>query len=65
MMETSLQGMMFLLLEELYASLECVHHVSERVFTMSPVYTEGRLAPALVNCHSIKAGASHPSQPEA
>ncbi len=30
---------MFLLMQELYASLECVYHVSERVFTMSPVYT--------------------------
>jgi len=26
-------------MQELYASLECVYHVSERVFTMSPVYT--------------------------
>jgi hypothetical protein len=38
---------MFLLLQELYASLECVYHVSEQVFSMSPVYTEGALAPAL------------------
>jgi len=30
---------MLLLMQELYASLECVYHVSERVFTMSPVYT--------------------------
>ena len=36
---------MFLLMQELYASLECVYHVSERVFTICPVYTEGWLAP--------------------
>jgi hypothetical protein len=37
---------MFLLLQELYA-FKCVYHVSEQVFRMSPVYTEGGLAPAL------------------
>jgi hypothetical protein len=37
---------MFLLLQELYTS-KCVYHVSEQAFTMSPVYTEGGLAPAL------------------
>jgi hypothetical protein len=38
--------LMFLLLQELYTS-KCVYHVSEQAFTMSPVYTEGGLAPAL------------------
>jgi hypothetical protein len=51
--------MMFLLMQELYASLECVYHVSERVFTISPVYTpsqpansrmlEGYLQPILLS----------------
>jgi hypothetical protein len=45
-METSFQGIdVPPYLQELYAS-ECVHHVSEQVFRMSPVYTEGGLAPA-------------------
>jgi len=47
MMETSFQGMMFLLMQELYASLECVYHVSERVFTISPVYTPPNLQVSL------------------
>ena len=35
---------MFLLMQELYASLECVYHVSERVFTICPVYTPSQPA---------------------
>jgi hypothetical protein len=45
-METSFQGIdVPPYWQELYAS-KCVHHVSEQVFRMSPVYTEGGLAPA-------------------
>ena len=45
-MDTSFQGIdVPPYLQELYAS-KCVYHVSEHVFRMFPVYTEGGLAPA-------------------
>jgi hypothetical protein len=54
---------MFLLLQELYASLECVYHVSEQVFRMSQVYTEGGLAPARgLTCYSSDHRYKHPGR---
>ena len=45
---------MFLPMERNFTPHECVHHVPEQVFRMSPVYTEGGLAPALsFNNHVI------------
>ena len=55
---------MFLLLQELYASLECVYHVSEQVFSMSPVYTEGWLAPTVWDgCQLTKKSGGKPTFP--
>ena len=52
---------MFLLMQELYASVECVYHVSERVFTIYPVYTEGWFTPAgrLRSSVTNEAGVNH------
>jgi hypothetical protein len=38
-MENSFQGMSAPPLEQPYPWFKCVHHVSEQVSTMSPVYT--------------------------
>jgi hypothetical protein len=48
-METSFQGMFAPPWGATLAWFKSVHHVSEHVSMMSPVFTEGRLAPALLS----------------